>query len=148
MVTSPDINGLRYDFSSIEIVVNGTTVIEVKSINYSHKLEPGKVRGSRSAIQGRTRGQYDAEGAIELYKAAMDELRASLGEGYMERSFDILCHHADTGQPVTTDRLTGCRIKSEAQESSESGDALVTKCDLDIFRLTMGGIGPITNDTV
>ena len=148
MATYPDINGLRYDYSSAEINVAGRVITGVKEVRYSHKLEPGKVRGTSAQINGRTRGQYEAEASITLYKQEAQELIAALGAGYMEVAFEVVVHYADAGQPVTTDRIVGCRIKSQENSHQEGSDALSVKFDLDVIAVIENGVEPIRNLSV
>ena len=145
MADYPLINGLRFDYSSVEINANGSVLRGVKEISYSHKLEPGLVRGTSAQIQGRTRGQYEPEGSMTLYKQEALELIQALGGGYMEKSFDLVVHFSDFGQPLITDRVLGCRIKSEEDSHQEGSDALVTKFDLSVIAVIKGGIDPISN---
>ena len=144
MADYPLIRGLRYDYSSVDINVNGRGVTGVTEIEYSHKLEPGKVRGTSAQVLGRTRGQYEAEGSFTMPKQEADELRAALGAGYMERSFDVVVHYAERGQPLSTDRLVACRIKSESNSHKEGSDALAVKFDLDVIALISNGTPAIS----
>src|SRR5262245_3632205 len=94
----PLINGRRYDFSSITLNAAGTKLTGFTSIKYSHKLTPKKVMGTHPQPIGRTRGEYEAQGSLTLYRQEMDELRTQLGPGYMEVIFDITVSYADDGQ--------------------------------------------------
>jgi hypothetical protein len=145
MADYPLVNGVRYDYSSCEIVVAGVTVIGVKSVNYKHALKPGTVRGTSAQKNGRTRGQYEPEASFTMYKQEADELIERLGAGYMEISFDMVIHYADEGQPVKTTRVVGCRIADESDEHEEGTDALVTKFELDVMAVVKNGIAPIRN---
>ena len=144
----PLVNGNRYDFSSVEIAVGARLFNGVKSIKYSQTLEPGKVRGNRSQVIGRTRGPLDSDGSIELYRLEFQDLITTLaalrpGLGFMEASFDILVTYAEPGQPVVQDLLQGCRIKKHENNGQEGGDAITTACDLDILMVLPGGVAPI-----
>jgi hypothetical protein len=144
----PLINGLRYDFSSVEITAGARLFNGVKSIKFSQTLEPGKVRGNRSQVIGRTRGPLDADGSLELYRLEFQDLIATLallrpGVGYMEAPFDITVSYAEVGQPVVMDVLQGCRIKKHENNAQEGGDALTVSCELDIMMVLPGGVAPI-----
>lgn len=78
----PQINGVYYDFSSIEIAIP-TVGFRLdsgfKSIQYDQKLDPGKVHGNGTAQKiGRTRGQYDPSASIEMFLPQWFSLRAAL----------------------------------------------------------------------
>jgi hypothetical protein len=143
MASYPQINGVRYDFSSVEINVNGRIVTGVKSINYKNTKKPGAVSGTSAQKNGRTRGKYEPEAGIEMYRQEADELRAALGNGYMEVAFDIVVHYADDGQPTVTDRIRGCLIADESFEGSEGSDALTVKFELDVIAVLPGGLSPL-----
>jgi hypothetical protein len=145
----PLINGFRYDFSSVEIRVGGTIFNGVKSLKYSQTLEPGKARGNRSQVIGRTRGKLDSDGSIELYRLEFDDLVRALGLlqpglGYMEVPFDIVAMYGEVNiaQP-TVDSLMGCRIKKHDTPLQEGGDAVTVSCDLDVMYVLMNGQAPI-----
>lgn len=144
MAQYPLINGLRFDYSSVEIAVGSATIVGVSELSYSSKLEPGKVRGTSAQVNGRTRGQYEAEGSMTLFKQEADELLALLGPGFMEVAFPVTVHYAESGQPLITDRLIGARIKSMENSHKEGSDALTVKFDLDLIAIVHNGLAPIT----
>jgi len=149
MPSYPEVNGLRPDYSSVEINASGRTIVGVKSISYGHGLEPGEVRGTGAQLNGRTRGQYKAKNcSMTLYRAEADELREALGAGYMERAFEIVIHIAERDQPTATDRLVGARIVDESDEMEEGSEALTTKFELHVMTVLKNGVAAITNMNV
>lgn len=146
----PMINGHRYDFSSIEVKTKKaggivTRTLGVKDIDYSDSLEPGKVRGNHAQKVGRTRGEYDAEGSLTLYKQEFDELLDLFGTGFMEQYFDIPVTYAESGSPTRTDVLSACRIKKIGNTHSEGGEALTIKLELDVGQIIRDGKHALTN---
>lgn len=139
----PLIRGNRFDYSSIEANINGAVFVGISEIDYSHKLDPGMMRGTSALPNGRTRGQYEAKGSITLYKSEAAELIAALGDGYLERSFDIVVHYAEAGSPMVTDTLIGCRIVDDGNSHKEGNDALTQKLELSIMRVDMNGVKPV-----
>src|SRR4051812_25063026 len=142
MAQYPLINGVRYSFSSIELALDGATMIGFKELSYKAALDPGEVRGAAAQLIGRTRGQFSADGALTLYRQEFDELVARLGPGFMERSFPIAAMYADEGQPTVCDQLIGCRIKNVDKSSSEGSEALTVKLDLHIMLIRFNGVSP------
>ena len=147
-ISYPLVNGMRFDFSSVEITAGARIFNGVKSIKYSQTLEPGKVRGNRSQIVGRTRGPLDSDGSIELYRLEFQDLIRVLallkpGVGYMEAPFDITVTYSETGSEVVQDLIQGCRIKKHENNGQEGGDAITVACDLDIMMVLPGGVPPI-----
>lgn len=143
----PLINGVRFDYSSVEINVAGVVFGGVKSINYKWTLDPGEIRGTRSQVVGRTRGQYGAEGSLEMYKLEYEQLITLLSaggsKGYAEVPFLINVGYSENVTDVMADQLIGCRLKSGENSGSEGNEALVVKCDLHIMRISENGKHPI-----
>lgn len=147
----PIINGVKFDYSSAEIVLNGVRFAGIKSVSYKQTLQPGKVYGTGAQKIARTRGQHDAEGSLEMYLSDYQDflllLRATQGavpRGYMEQSFDVVCNYSELLSPaVVTDVLRGCRITGTDHSASEGSDALVVKMDLDIMLVQESLLDPI-----
>src|SRR5688572_25532626 len=131
----PLVNGHRYDFTSVEFDFDGYKPI-VKSISYKHTLDPGIVRGNKAQVIGTTRGKYDAEGSIEMYRLEWDGLTTELmkqGVGFLEARFNITVAYSERNSAVMVDRLVGVRLKSPDHNPTEGNDALVVKCDMHIM---------------
>lgn len=139
----PLINGHRYSYASIEADVNGKKFYGHKEISYSQDLEPGEVRGAHSQVLGRTKGDLKAEGSLTTYLEEWKELLDALGDGYMEKSFDITVSYAEDGRPTVTDKLRGCRIKKVEESHSQGTDGLTMKIDLHILWIEFGGKKPL-----
>lgn len=143
------INGIRYDYSSIEISINGITYSAVQEISYQHSLEPGILRGTRAGKLGRTRGQYDATGSLVMYKSDYQQLITLLQAtnpltGYMEKSFLVTVIYEEIGSgELITDILQGCRITSSENSHSQGSDALQVTSQMDIMNLLENGIPAI-----
>lgn len=143
---NPIINGYVYGYSSVEIQFGGWVFRGIKSIDYSHKRTPGKIRGTHPQILGRTRGQYEAEGSLVMWKHAWDRLRDGLGEGYLEVEFPICVTYSERGPLGTTvDILYACQIVDVSQSHSEGGDGLEVKLTLDIYMILENGLPPMFN---
>lgn len=144
MATYPLINGNKYDYSSIEIDIDGTLFTGVKEISFTHGLEPGEVRGTRAELIGRTRGEYTAEGSMVVFSEEYAEIIAALGDGFMEKSFPITITYSDTNVPTQVNRLIGCRITSVEGGGSQGTDPLEVSLDLSVFRVETDGLNPVS----
>jgi hypothetical protein len=148
-ISKPVINGLQWDFSSIELRLLGVPFAEFKSLTYKHTLEPGLARGARAQVVGRSRGKYDAEGTIEVYKRPWQAFLLGLfgsnpTYGYMEVDFDIVISYAELLGTVQTDILRLCRIKSDDENHAEGSDVATCKLDLHIMSVIKSGVAPIS----
>jgi hypothetical protein len=145
VAANPLIRGQEYDFSHIALAVGTREFVGIKEINYNHKLEPGMSRGTQAQVMGRTRGQYECEGSLTLYRRFWPELRELLGEGFMEAEFTVTCSYSNGSDPIQTDTLASCRIKSVDASNSEGSDPLVVKLDLSIMYILENGVAPLSN---
>lgn len=147
--TYPLVNAHRYSYASIELNLGSAGIfVGVKEISYSDSLEPGVVRGTRAEKLGRTKGEYEPEASITLWKEDAVELIKKLGNGFMEKSFDITVTYAEENAPTTVDKIIGCRIKSNENSHSQGTDALEHAFELDVMRIEWGGVQPLVNQLV
>jgi hypothetical protein len=146
---TPFVNGNRYDYSAVQVQIDGMPILgqEITAITYKHTLKPEGIYGSSPVKIGRTRGRYEADGTLEINKEAYGTLISLLAQdpslGYMEKSFTITVSYQDTGGPLITDTLIGCRL-TEDEDSHKSGpEGLTVRCTLDIMTIERDGISPI-----
>lgn len=136
-----------YDYSCIEIAIDGGIQPHITEINYSQKLDPGFLRGTSAMIQGRTRGVYDTSGNMTIYKEDYELLKPKLvaaGKGgFMTASFDMTVVYSLAGMPQNEDRLIGCRITSEENNYSYGNDALLVRVELSIIRILTNGLSAV-----
>ena len=150
LIPSPLVNGNRYDYSSVQIQVNGFPLLgqEVVAVDYKHGLKPSSVFGSSPRKLGRTRGQYEADATLEITKESYGTLVAALSQnplfGYMEASFQIDVVYQDVSHPTSIqDTLLGCRIVEESEGHKASGDGLTVRVTLDVIEIQRDGIPAI-----
>ena len=160
---TPLINGSRFSFSSVDFRIPtfpGQRITDIKSVDYTSTLEPGKVFGTSAQKVGRTRGQQECEGSVEMYREAWGLLLPALSAltaftsglsplgappGIQEVAFDIIVSYAELPiSPVQTDVLKGCRIKKIGSNAAEGTEALTVKLDLDIMQIGYTGVGQST----
>jgi hypothetical protein len=146
----PYINGVRHDFTVLACLIGVKRYYEIQDLAYSDTLAPGKVRGTGPAIRGRTRGIYDAEGSMTLYKSEFDIMAIDLQaldptSGIGEIPFIVTAAYGKNPLTLTEDSLFGCRIKKIDNSHKEGSDALVVKLDLDILRIDHNGL-QLVND--
>lgn len=133
------INGIQWDWSSVEVTVDNRPFGGVKSLDWDHGLEPGEGRGTRAQVALRSRGKYSASGSMEMYAFEYGQLIAQLGlggvRGYMEYAFDIKVGYSELNLPQTSFLIPGARIKKESRSHSEDGGLLTVKVDLHLLRV-------------
>lgn len=146
MADFPLVNGNRFSWASIVLNANGTEITGITEISYSHKLEPGTVRGAGPWKAGRTRGEYTAEGSLTLLRSDWDAFRDSLGDGFLEIDFTTSVSYSEVAEgPVVTDELVGCRIKGPEHSPSQGTDPTTVQLPLDILYILENGKLPLKN---
>lgn len=138
----PLINGHRFSWASIEAQFGDAgLIIGLKSINYSPKLDPGKVYGTAPQKIGRTRGKADETADCEMLRLEFENLKETLGNqgiGYGETAFDIVVQFHEDGGPTLTDTIIGCRITAVDLSNADGTDASMAKLTLDPMRIWLG----------
>lgn len=141
-----DVNGVETSYCSIELAVGGgTPIAKVKAINYKDTGSIPKLKGMNASPFGRTRGEADCEGDIELYRSAWQELLPKLTNngavGYMETTWPITVTYAELASPdrMTTDTLELVRFFGADAGNGESPDGLTIKVSLSIMGILWAG---------
>ncbi len=146
----PLVNGVRHDWSSIELHVAGQVVIGRKSVNYSRTRTRAYVEGASPDPISKTRGRNAYKGDIELYLAEFNQLQdlltqqaaalgAANGNGYGDVAFSVVVMYSETGFDQITDTLLGCTLDSTEVSQGVSPDALSRKFELNPIKILFGG---------
>jgi hypothetical protein len=149
-IAFPTINGVRMDWSSIELHVAGQVIVGRKSINYSRKRARSLVEGGSPDPIGKTRGRNTYTADIELYLAEFNQLLdvltqqaaalgASGGNGYGDVQFSVVVMYSENGFDQITDTLYGCTLDSTEVSQAVSPDALSRKCELNPIKISFQG---------
>ncbi len=136
----PLVNGMRHEWSSVELKLDGDVYVGVKEVKYSQTLKGSKMRGTHPAPIGRTRGEYDSEASIVLWFAEGVQFRKKLGAGYMEKAFDIVVSYVENGFDTIVDEIIGCRITKDEGGGSQGPDGLTIAWDLDPMKIIFGDL--------
>ncbi len=146
VIAYPLVNGVYHAFASIELKLkDGTIYVGAKAINYKDSLTPVKVRGANAEPIGRTRGDYDADADIELYKQQGHQFLQGLGQGYKEISWDATVTYSENGLDTITDTIIGCRIQEVAMSNSQGTDATTIKFTLSVMKVLHDGLESLIN---
>jgi hypothetical protein len=140
----PLINGNRFDYTSIEVIVAGVPYRGVKAVNYSDSLDKAKQYGTSARSLGKTRGKYDADGSLEIFKEEAIILRGALaaqagGDGWGEVDFTLTVAYAEAGQSVTVDTLQASVQKVE-DGHAQGNEGLTEKWTLTVLEVKRSGL--------
>jgi hypothetical protein len=146
----PLVNGVRHDWSSIELHIAGQIVIGRKSINYSRKRTRSMVEAGSPDPLGKTRGRNVYTADIELYLAEFNQLQDLLsqqaaaagginGGGYADVSFSVVVMYSENGFDQITDTILGCTLDSTEVGHGVSPDALSRKFEMNPIKILFNG---------
>lgn len=139
----PLVNGHRFSFASAEIRYNGARLMGITSIDYKNTLEAGEARGNHAIRYGTTQGELKSDGSMEMLKEEADEFIRQLGDGYLEKRFQIVVSYAEEGQQTKVDTLVNVRLGEDAQSHSQGTDALKVKFTLNMDYVLRNGKSPV-----
>jgi hypothetical protein len=141
-VTYPLVNGIRYDFSAIQLLASGVPLPGVNAINYSQELKGGEIRQNSPQLLGMTRGQLKCTASLDIYEdeyqnllIAVCALNGTPGSGFMEARFDVQVLKQDgTGLnigPLYADVIKGFKIGKVDHAYKSGPEGLLTKVESD-----------------
>jgi hypothetical protein len=154
---TPIINGRRYGFSSIDLAVNGLPVLgrSFTGLSYSDTVQRGEVRGGSPLPLGHTRGDYSAEGSLEMPKEEFDIFLSAITLGgtlgYYEASFELTASYSEflsPGTPLMVDHLNGCKLNGTAQDYQRGPEGLIVRVPLYVHYLILNGKMPYGPDVL
>jgi hypothetical protein len=146
-MNDPEINGVAYDHSSCRIRLGGVIEKRIDKIDWGHGME-GMKKQHGTSVQpiSRTRGKYKVdEVKFTMQLAAWHEFRGRLGDGFLEKVFDITVEKSEDGIGFSKDTIKGCKIQHVPKASSEGGDHDVVEVTCDAMYVLEAGIAPIKN---
>jgi hypothetical protein len=135
----PLINGLRHDWSSIELLANDQLFTGIKAIDYDNAREVGIVRGFSPDMLAQTRGTNTPSCSFELYLAEFNLFLSQLGQGWGDQFFTIQVSYAEEGLDQITDVIIGARLISVAANMSQGSDPLTRKCKIQPTKIKFQG---------
>lgn len=137
----PLINGVRHDFTSINVSINGgRRALGLTSIDYADPLTPTAVMGNSAQVLAFTRGTQECSASIELLHSEYEQLCKDLGQGYKMKYFDIIVQYREVGSDESKHLLKSCRIKDDPRSHAQGGDALKVKVDLVLLSIIRNGL--------
>lgn len=121
------INGVNYSWSNISVVLFGTPVAGIVSIDYKRKQKKENNYGSGNEPISRGYGMVEYEGSIELYVDVWKGIiSASPGRDPLKiQPFDIPVTFGGDGVLTTKDVLRAVEFMEDPLES-KSGDTKLT----------------------
>lgn len=121
------VNGINYSYSNISVILFGTPVVGILSIEYTRKQKKENNYGAGNQPVSRGYGNYEYEGSIELYTDTWKGIiNSSPGRDPLKIApFDIPITFGGTGVLTTKDVLRAVEFMSDPLEG-KSGDTKLT----------------------
>jgi hypothetical protein len=142
---TPLINGFYHSWAQVEIVINGRRYLGVKSLNYTFTSAKTKVRGTAQLPIGRTTGQADITGDIELYMAQFNDICSVLGDDFTNAVFNIdIAYRCQPEDNMVSDELIGVAMAEITSGGADGNDTNTRKLKLDIMNAKFNGLWAVT----
>jgi hypothetical protein len=102
------INGLVYDFESVNLMLPTGLTLGCESIDYGDEKSDEVVNGSNNLPLGIGRGEYKGTCKLELQRLEYDKLNlfsATSGGFYNMPPLPVIASYGNMGQPPVTDSM-------------------------------------------
>jgi len=140
------INGKNFDWQSIEIMTPGGLCVGAQSINYTDSANVEKIYGKGRVIRGRSRGNYEASGNLEMSRPDFDNLVSALGSDYLgSADFTITVSGANDGGDSFTDVIVKAVITKQDLTGSQGDKNIPAKIDFDAEKILWNGLEPVVD---
>lgn len=131
-MSTPLINGVNYAWANVSIILFGTPVVGVLSIDYKAKQAKDNNYGAGSVPVSRGYGRVEFDANIEMYT---DTWKAIIAESPNRDPlqipfFDIVVTFGGTGVTVDKDVLRACEFMENPFEAKEGDTKLTVKIPL------------------
>ena len=140
------INGRSFDWESIEVQGPGGLIVGAQSVSYKDSAKTENVYGKGRDVKGRSRGNYEASGTLEMLRSDFDELVGSLGADFMGKAdFTVVVSGANDEGYSFTDILKECVITGNDFTGSQGDAKMPGKCEMNIKKILWNGVEPVVD---
>jgi hypothetical protein len=118
------INGKRYDWESVNILMPQGIAIDITDISYSDGQAIAARYGKGAVAQGYGRQNYEGSGSFTIDAEEFERLKLAIRKKsiYDHEPFPIVVNYADEGAPVITDKLPKCKITKISTSNSQGSE--------------------------
>lgn len=130
------VNGKRYDWQDITILLPSGIAVDITDISYSDSQTVTARYGKGGIPRGYSRGNYEASGSMTIDLEEWEKLKLTLLPSiYDHLPFDITVSYAENHVPVVTDVLPQVKlIKIDTSNSQGNENAGAKKLEFVILK--------------
>lgn len=137
------VNGVAYDFASLELGIPGGPAYGLQSITHGLSVELEKMSGATREDYDRTPGIGHVDDAeAEVYESDYQRMIADLGNGYMMQEWPATLSYGFTGQPLKTIEFGRCQLIKVSQNAQKGPGGLTRSMTISIMRVKEFGLNP------
>lgn len=123
--------GEMQGWNAITVNLFGRDVEGITSLSYTDSETKENVYGAGKYPIGRSRGNYEPEASITLYKEEADALREASPVRLQEIApFDIIVQYVDNNGLIKKDILRNCEFTNDGVEVEQSDGSITTEYTL------------------
>lgn len=132
---TPIINGEKYSWAKVRILMDGLPKIGINAINYSDEQAIEAEYGAGDAPVGYRMGDIAYEGSVTLHKEEVELLQLAAPNGRLQEiaPFDIVVSYAK-GNGIAIHTLQSCKFKNNSRSPSRDS---AMEIEINLF---IGGI--------
>lgn len=130
--------GVMQGWNSITVNLLGRDIEGISELSYTDTETKENVYGAGKYPIGRSRGNYEAEASITLYKEEADALRQSLTAGKRVQDiapFDVVIEYVNQDGVIIRDRIRNCEFTNDGVEVSQSDGTIAMEYTLVISHI-------------
>lgn len=137
------VNGVPYDFASLELGVPGGPCIGLQSITHGLSVELEKLSGATREDYDRTPGLGHADDAeVECYESDYQRMVKTMGNGYMMQEFPATLSYANKGAALQTVEMKRCQIVKVSQNAQKGPSGLTRSMTWSVMKIKEFGLDP------
>jgi|SRR5690606_4293183 len=123
--------GTMQGWNNITVNLFGRDIEGISGVSYTDTESKENVYGAGKYPVGRSRGNYEAEASLTLYKEEADALREASPVRLQEIApFDVVVQYADNEGNIKKDILRNCEFTNDGVEVEQSDGSISTEYTL------------------
>lgn len=125
--------GVMKGWNSVTVNIMGRDVEGISAVSYNDSMEKENVQGAGPYPIGRSRGNYEAEASLTLYKEEADALKMSLPPGKRLidiAPFDITIEYENESGLILRDKIRNCEFTNDGVEVNQGDGTISTEYTL------------------